>query len=425
MIIRNCLYVDWQTLEFSKCSLKVEEKPNGSVYKIGKQDLSDKNIIDAGGKIVTKSFVCAHHHIYSALARGMEQPRTAPKNFHEILKKIWWVVDKSLDPEMIRASAEVTALYCLKNGVSTIIDHHASPSHPGESLHIIADVFKKAGIEYLLAYELSDRDGAEAMEAGLDETQRFLEKGHPGLIGLHASFTVGDDLLKRAVNLAGTTKSGIHVHAAEDLYDQQHCMEKYGRRVIERFAEAGILDNPKSILAHCIHVNDDEKRLLKESNAWIVQNPDSNLNNKVGFFSGSGIGDRVMYGTDGMHSDMIKSAQSAWFSNIKEEGLSTEKVYERLRNSHIYLSQSGFTGDGDNNLIILDYDTPTPVNSDNFTGHLIYGMESRHINAHIIQGRLVYSDGIIRTLDEEEVLPESKKQAERLWKQMKKTGVHR
>ncbi len=424
MIIKNCLYVDWQTLEFSKCSLKVEEKPKGSVFKIDKEDPADKNIINAHGKIVTKSFVCAHHHIYSALARGMDPPHSVPQDFSGILKKIWWVLDRSLDGEMIRSSAEVTALYCLKNGVSTVIDHHASPSYPGESLHIIADVFKKAGIEYMLAYELSDRDGPLALEAGLDETRKYLEAGNPGLVGLHASFTAGDELLKMAVELAKKTGSGIHIHAAEDIYDQKHCMETYGKRVIERFDDAGILSMSKSILAHCIHINDHERKLVRDSEAWIVQNPDSNLNNKVGFFNGKEIGDRVMYGTDGMHSDMIKTAQTAWFANTKEDELLPDIVYDRLRNSHIYLSQSGFAGDGNNNLIMLDYDSPTPVNPENFSGHLLYGMENRHIAAHIIQGRLVYESSAVKTLNENEILSESRKQANRLWKQMKKTGVH-
>ena len=157
--------------------------------------------MDCAGRLVTKSFGCGHHHIYSTLARGMPAPQKSPLNFVEILKYIWWHLDKCLDLEMIEASALASAIYCAKNGVTLIIDHHASPFAIKDSLFTIAKAFDRVGISHLLCYEISDRDGEGARAAGLAETDAFLAAGYQGHVGLHASFTVGDDLLHKAIAL--------------------------------------------------------------------------------------------------------------------------------------------------------------------------------------------------------------------------------
>jgi putative selenium metabolism protein SsnA len=423
ILLKNATYIDWETLEFSQINILIQQNDNTiqfieNVKQIPKNH--DTAVLDCTGKLVTRSFAVAHHHAYSALSRGMGAPKKNPANFFEILQYVWWTLDKCLDLEMIESSALVTAIACAKAGSTFVIDHHASPFAVNGSLETISAAFNKVGVSHLLCYEISDRDGIKISEEGLDETESYLKK-HQGLVGLHASFTVGNDTLNKAVELMDRFNSGMHIHVAEDLYDQDFCLRKYGKRVVERLNESGVLKSSKTILGHCLHLEENEKDILRNSPSWVVQNTESNLNNNVGFFNGQHLGSNIMLGTDGMHSDMLQSAKAAFFSGQKYDNISYESAYRRLRNVHRYLSENNFTGDGDNNLVVLDYNTPTEINRDNFFGHFIFGINSNHVRDVISNGRLIVKNRQIQTVNEAEILKVSKECANRLWKKMQES----
>ena len=412
LYLKNASVLNWKTLKIRKGHLAVESGEAGSVRFVKKIPPRAKTL-DCAGKIVTKSFVIGHHHVYSALARGMPAPPRSPKNFVDVLKLIWWRLDKALDRDMIQASALATAVEAAKSGATFVIDHHASPNAATGSLHWIAEAFDQVGVSHLLCYELSDRDGTARRRQGLDETDRYLASNQ-GLVGLHASFTVGDELLKRAAEIAERRDTGIHVHIAEAASDEEHCVKHYRKRVLERFASSGLLESPKTILAHGIHLNDKERRLFKKSKAWLVQNAESNLNNAVGGFDPKGLGDRIMLGTDGMHSDMLASTKAAFLTG----GISPLDAYRRLRRVHDYLETNNFDGDGENNLIVLDYPSPTPVTANNWVGHVCYGLNRSHIESVISEGRLIVDHGKLTTVDEEKVYEYAREQATRLWRKL-------
>ena len=419
ILLKNATYIHPETLEFTASHILVEEGADGRISFLSSVP-SDPGlqVIDCTGKYVTQSFVCGHHHVYSALARGMGAPKKNPGNFNEILEYVWWSLDKCLDAEMIEASALYTAMASLKNGVTFVIDHHASPFAIGGSLDIIASAFEKAGASHLLCYEISDRDGTQKAQEGLMETAEFLEDNQ-ALVGLHASFTVSDDTLQKAVRVAKHFDTGIHIHVAEAQSDQDHCVEKYGMRVIERLQNAGALSSSKTILGHCLHLSENEKKIISESPVWVVQNTESNLNNKVGFFNAAGLGENIMMGTDGMHSDMLRSAKAAFFVGQNFDTIGYDSVYQRFRNADSYLNTNGFKGHGPNNLVVLDYDTPTPFSQGNFYGHFVFGLQSQHVQHVISQGKLVVENKKILTVDEDKILANAKIQAERLWAKMR------
>jgi cytosine/adenosine deaminase-related metal-dependent hydrolase len=420
LYLKDATYIDWKTLAFTSTHLAVSCGDDGSIQFLDALppagDLgANERILNCRKRLVTRAFGCGHHHIYSALARGMPAPAKIPQHFSEILQYVWWHLDKSLNTDMIEASALVSAMYCAKNGVTFVIDHHASPFAIDNSLETIARAFDRVGISHLLCYEMSDRDGDGPREKGLQETDSFLSSGRQGHVGLHASFTVGDDLLKRAVDLAHKHNTGLHVHVAEDAVDQESCLQHYNKRVVERYADAGALELSKSIFSHCIHLNEREKQLIRESDIYIVQNTESNLNNNVGVTNYRELGENVILGTDGMHSDMLRSAKAAFLTGQATEGLGMDAVYKRFRKVHDYIRENGFSGDGDNNLVILDYDSPTDINAGNFLGHFVYGIDARHVESVIAGGRLIVENRRLLTADEDEILAFSREMGRKLW----------
>ena len=423
LYLKNATFLDWQSLEIKQTHLAVEEgSQNGFSFltALPSEDAMtpQDRVIDCAGKLVTKSFGCGHHHIYSTLARGMPAPRKIPANFTEILQYVWWHIDKRLDLEMIEASALASAVYCAKNGVTFIIDHHASPFAIKDSLSTIAKAFDRVGVAHMLCYEISDRDGEAPREEGLAETDAFLAAGHQGHVGLHASFTVGEELLKKAIALAQKHNTGLHMHVAEDRADQEDALAKYGKRVVERLQDAGALELKTSIFPHCIHLSDREKELVRRSGIWVAQNTESNQNNNVGLTGYAPLTDNVMLGTDGMHCDMLRSAQAAFLVGQATEGIGFDGIYQRFRNVHRYTQECGAQGDADNNLVILDYDAPTELTADNFLGHFVYGLDARHVETVICQGRVIVENQQVTTVDEGDVLAFAREMGKKLWDKM-------
>ncbi|MEZ4647499.1 MAG: amidohydrolase family protein [Candidatus Eisenbacteria bacterium] len=449
MYLLHCRYVDWKTCEIRTGHLHLTEGPEGGIEFLdelpeaggansgarnsagasstsrtredatpqdsGRADAnSAEQRIDCRGRIVTRAFAVGHHHLYSALARGMPAPAEPPQTFVQILERIWWKLDQRLDESMIRASAMVGAMEAVRCGSTWIVDHRL-PTCGQESLHIIAAALEGSWASHLLCYELSDRDGPDCLAAGLEETERYLET-HPGLVGLHASFTVSDSLLARAVDLARRRKTGIHIHVAEALSDQEDAEARFGRRGVERLADAGALDLSPTLLVHCLHLTDEERELIRNSAAWVVHNPESNQNNGVGRFDPRGLGDRILLGTDGMHSDMLSSCRAAF---LEGTDLSPADAYHRLRRVHDYLETHGFARAEEGDLVVLDYDSPTPITSENWPGHLVYGIRSHHVHTVISRGRVVVEAGRIVTVDAERELAIAREQATRLWEKLR------
>lgn len=419
LILKNATFIDWKTFEFLSTDIIVDGE-NVSYEKDWKGNENVAEIIDCTDKYITKSFACGHHHVYSALALGMPAPVKIPNNFYEILKNIWWQLDKALNIDIIKASAYATAIECAKNGVTYVIDHHSSPYAIEGSLQTISDAFNEVGVGHLLCYEISDRDGVDIAKQALNETENYLQNNE-GLVGLHASFTLTNKTLTKAVKLAQKYNTGVHVHVAEDLYDQEHCFDIHNKRVIERFKDYGILDLPKSIFVHSLYLTDDERRLIKQSGAFVAHAIESNLNNSVGQFSSCHLGENIMYGTDGMHSDMLRASKASYFYGKQADMLDINETYRRFRQVHQYTSKNDFNGDDDNNLVVLDYKPSTSFTTDNFLSHFMYGIESKHVQHVIANGKLIVRDKQILGINEDDIKEFTNDCSQLLWDKMSKT----
>jgi cytosine/adenosine deaminase-related metal-dependent hydrolase len=243
----------------------------------------------------TPGLVCAHHHLYSALARGMPPPPKTPANFQEILEQIWWRLDTALDLEMIRWSAMLGALEALEAGTTAIVDHHESPNAIEGSLSIIAEACAEVGVRVLPAYGITDRHGAEGARRGLEENERFIKEGNQALVGIHAAFTCTDESLEAAAALADQLGVGVHIHVAEGIGDVDAPQRLDG------------LTRDNWLLSHCVHLPTDHTL-----RGTILHNPRSNLNNAVGYANPARFSNPVALGTDGIGANMIESFRLAY-----------------------------------------------------------------------------------------------------------------
>lgn len=237
----------------------------------------------------TPGLVCAHHHLYSTLARGMPGPATAPTTFTEILEQLWWRLDAALDLELVRWSALLGAVEALESGTTAIVDHHASPSAIDGSLDVIAEACAEVGVRVVCSYEVTDRHGPAGAAAGLAENERFLEGGGRGLVGAHACFTLSDATLDAVAGLARDHGVGVHIHVGEDAVDS-HAAERLRPLATDDW-----------LLAHCIHADPPLA-------GTVAHNPRSNLNNGVGYARPArwaAAGNRVVLGTDGIGASML------------------------------------------------------------------------------------------------------------------------
>jgi len=376
--------------------------------------------IACDGVVVVPGNVCAHTHLYSALARGMPYALEAPHDFLQILQRVWWRLDRALDEDSIRASALVGGMEALLSGTTTLVDHHASPNAIDGSLDVIADALESLGVRSVLCYETTDRDGPERALAGLDENRRFLAERRPlarGLVGAHAGFTMSDETL-----LACAEVGPLHIHAAEDRVDLG---------AVDRLAHLGVLDET-TLLAHGVHLDTDEIALVHEVDATVVHNARSNMNNSIGRARVGEIDGRLALGTDGIGSDMFEESHAAYFRLREDDiGAGADWPLARLAESTRLagrIHQEPLLGTLEQgapaDLVVLDYPAPAPVTDASFAGHWIFALSSRHVRDVMVAGEWVVSDRRLTRIDQDALAAEACAQAQRLWRRLDDVAPH-
>ena len=396
-----------------------------------------EDIIDVDGKVIMPGFINTHHHIYSAFARGMASSGKPNENFLEILENLWWKIDKKLSLEDLKYSAYTTYIDCIKKGVTTVFDHNASPFAVTGSLDSIADAAKDLGLRTCLCYEVSDRDGEKIAQEGIDENINFIKKYNTdeqnmikGMFGLHASFTLSDETLRKCDEELKGLNAGYHVHVAEGIDDLEQCLEKYGKRVVERLRDMNILGD-KTIAVHCIHVTDDELNILRDTNTMVVHNPESNMGNAVGcqpFLELHQKGITIGLGTDGYTSDMTESMKVANIihKHVKQNpSVAWGEVPVSMFENNRKIAQKYFSGDlgilragALADVIVVDYDPLTPMNENNINSHILFGFTGKDVVTTIIDGKVIMQDRKLVGINEKEIFKTSREVAKKLWDRM-------
>jgi putative selenium metabolism protein SsnA len=441
MLITNAKLITWEPENriLEDHALLVE---NDIVREIDTtQNLTSKypneEILDAKSQYVMPGNICAHTHFYGAYARGMAIPGPAPKDFPEILQKLWWPLDRSLDAESIQYSALPCLVDAIRHGTTTLIDHHASPNAIDGSLDIIGDAVEKSGLRAVLCYEVTDRDGEDKMKAGINENLRFIKKKKgpllSGTFGLHASLTLSD--LSLALCRQSTPQDvGFHIHTAEHESDEYDSLNKSGMRVIDRLQKHEILGS-KTITAHGVHFDSREMQILAETGTWLSHQPRSNMNNGVGVAQIESMlraGIKVCLGNDGFSNAMWEEWKAAYLLHKAHHrdprrmgGYDVQQmaIYNNAALANVFFPSAtmgqlipGAFAD----IIFVDYHPNTPLTAGNLPWHIIFGVQQSMVTTTIVAGKVLMKDRELLTLDEEEIGAKSREIAPRVWERYQK-----
>ena len=384
----------------------------GTDEEIRKQ-YRDGEYIDAKGGIIMPAFINTHEHIYSAMARGLSIKGYNPKGFLDILDGQWWTIDRKLTLEQTRYSAMDTMISCIRNGVTTIFDHHASFGHIKGSLFTIAEAAKELGV----------MENAEFIRYALKDDTDMVA----GMMGMHAQFTISDATME----LAAANKPeevGYHIHVAEGIEDLHDCLKKYGKRIVDRLMDWNILGE-KTLLGHCIYINPHEMDLIKDTDTMVVHNPESNMGNACGCPPTMELVRRGILtglGTDGYTHDMTESykvanvlhkhhlcdANAAW-------GEIPKMLFENnavIANRYFKRPLGVLKEDAAADVIVVEYDPPTCLDGGNINGHILFGMTGRDVVTTIGNGKVLMKDREVKVADTKKVMAECRAEAEKLWR---------
>ena len=377
----------------------------------------DAEFVDAKGGVIMPAFINAHEHIYSSFARGLSINGYNPQGFLDILDGLWWTVDRHLTLEQTKLSAYATYIDSIKNGVTTVFDHHASFGHIEGSLYMI---------------EISDRDGMDKSRESVMENVNFIKHALAddsdmiaGMMGMHASFTISDETMALCNELK-PEGVGYHIHVAEGIYDLHQCLKEHGKRIVDRLHDWNIL-GPKTLLGHCIYVNEHEMDLIKDTDTMVVHNPESNMGNACGCPPTMRMvqkGILTGLGTDGYTHDMMESwkvanvlhkhslcdPNAAWgeIPQMLFEG--NAKIANRYFKKQLGVLKEGAAAD----VIVIDYDPLTPMNESNINGHLMFGVNGSMVQTTVCNGKVLMKDREVLVCDEAKVMADCRQAAKEL-----------
>ncbi len=422
-LLRGGLVFDAETGRFETRDLVLQ----GDRVAAADAEIPTTTSIDCQGCLVLPGQVVAHTHAYSALAAGMPAPPNPTRNFLEILQGVWWRLDAALDEDSLRASAEVAAALALKSGVTCLVDHHESPNFIAGSLDVIANAFESVGVRGVLTYGATDRHGADGARAGIKESVRFANEYREhstlrGAVGLHAPFTCSDETLAEAADAA--KQHWLHYHAAEGPDDQAAAAERWNKRLFHQLNEVGLL-NGKTIVAHGVQMDASEIDTFVSSGAWLTHQARSNMNNGVGYARHVGEIPNAAIGTDGIDDDLLREVQAWFFCAREAHGPSAwpdpvamwsqgRRLIGEIFSEDFLSLQPGTPAD----VVVMNYDLPTPVNGASLGAHLLFGLSSRSVRDVFVAGRLALRNRKLTCVDETALFSRAREATTALFKRL-------
>ena len=384
----------------------------------------DAPVLDASSRWLMPGLVCGHTHLYSALSCGMPAHPEPATGFADFLAKVWWRLDRALDRDSVEVSGLVGGLAALRAGVTTLVDHHASPAFIEGSLEVLDGALDQVGLRRILCYEVTDRGGEDEALAGLRAHEALLGQDGGGrravMIGAHANFTLSDSTLRRCGDLARDGGVGLHIHVAESIEDAA----SIGEDPVARLDRLGAL-LPGSLLAHCVHLDADALCRTYDAGAWVAHQPRSNMNNRVGYAPVDRFEDATMLGTDGIGADLFAELQAGFF-RANEAGigwgpgrwLQALSAGARFAGERLGPTLGRIEVGAAADFAILDPQPGPPLTAQNLAAALVFRLGAGAVRDVVVDGRLVLHDREPVAFDPLDLDARAAGASRRLWERM-------
>lgn len=410
---------------------------NGKITEIGSGEprSSADTIIDASGCVVIPGLITAHTHLYGILLRGASMNIKPPTDFAQVLQRVWWPVDSALTVDDAYASALSASADMLRNGSTFYADTYSGPNSIEGSLDAIAKGTKEVGMRGMVAFEITERNDPNEARRGLQEGINFVNSLQEdglisGMMSLHASFTVGDEIVTKAVEEAKNLGIPITVHTSEGLVDLYHNLETSGERTVERLNRLGVLGK-KTVLAHCVHVNKHEIDLIAKTGSSVAHNPMSNMLNAVGVAPVPAMLERgitIGLGNDGWIYDPFENMRCALTIHKLASGnpsaIGPDEIFKMatLDGARCYGLEKKIGSLEKNKLadiVILNGTiVPTPLTKESVVGHLLNTFSGGDVRDVFVGGKQVVRNRQMTTISDEQITKISRDSARGLWSRL-------
>ncbi len=416
LVLKNGTYINYSTLEFVKKDIIVDEQrealtflePNTYKPVVGDQ------IADCTGRYIMHSFADAYMRPGLSLAAKADVFTKRQSTYFRYVSDILWKIDKCLDKDLVYASALYSAILAAQHGTTFAICRNESSVFIENSLSVVASAFDKVGISSLQTYAACEVNGYAVAEKAVNENAEFLSKKQ-GLMGIAASYLASNELLRKVADICKQKNIGILINSAEDNIDQVNTMRDYRRTAVLRLYEMGLMDYKSTILANCNAITNDERDYIKNKPSWITHNPCGNFQRGITPFNTIWLDNNIMLGSDYTNCSMPEAMSHAYFEALGTDfENSLTNAYNRLVAVHNYLRLNNFEGDGDNNLIVFENNSPFELSSNNIIKHLVYNRSVFDIKLVIAKGKIIAKNGHTTLLDEQEAYKYIAEQAKRI-----------
>ncbi len=412
---------DNEKYEIKKTDIFIKD---GIIAGIGEidDDFVAEKVIDGSEKFVMPGLVNAHTHAYMSLFRNKADDLT----FSDWLFKNIMPREDKLLPEDAYWAAKLSCIEMIKTGTTSFLDMHM---HKGQTAKAAFEVGNRAVVSRgISGIDRKDEGVIRRIDEALEEVDCWKDKSRISfMLAPHAIYTCGTDCLKFVIETAHNENLPLHIHLSETRQEVSDSKKNYNMTPVEYLNSLNFFDI-KTVAAHCVHLEENDFKIIKEKNVNVAANPKSNLKLGNGFapiFKMINEGINVCIGTDSSASNnSLNLFSDLNYTALIHKGTSENpqavSAFEAFKAGTINGAKALGINAGEikvgkvADLAILDLNCPQMRPKNNLLAALAYSANGSEVETVIIDGELVMENRKMCNVDEKEVYDRVEKIAERI-----------
>lgn len=393
---------------------------DGVIYEIGEGKFSkstdNMKVIDGKGHCAMPGLINCHTHAAMTLLRGYGEGLPLMKWLNEKI----WPMESKFKEEHILLGTKLAVIEMLRSGTTTFNDMYFMEER-------VFDVCEELNMRAVLGIPILGDGWQQQLESTikLDNYIKKYDKKNlvKSMVAPHSPYTLSFEALCEIGKTAKKYDKGIHIHIAETEDEVNIINDKYKKTPCELLLDSGILEN-HVVGAHCVHLNDEDIKIIASKNVSTVYNPQSNMKlasgvSRVNEMLNMNI--NVAIGTDGCSSNnnlnMFEEMQTGsllqklWYKDATiMDGqtmlsMATENGAKALGYENLGKIQEGYLSD----IVLVNIDKPNMCPVYDIYSNLVYAANGSEVDTVIINGKLVMEKGQFVDIDEEKIVYEGKK----------------